>query len=121
MKEKTPNHRAMIEQFHRAMIGNYERVIRETPYRPNFFIQIVEDQGGYEAARFLIDRREPSEGFFRLRELGRLDLSAEALILMPEWAQLFDGELRLVAYNRLREFGYDMPAESWRLELPKAE
>ena len=52
----------------------------------------------------------PSDGIIRLVELGRLDLSVEAIALRPEVNSLFASAELASAKHRLREAGY----ESWR-------
>jgi hypothetical protein len=48
-----------------------------------------------------------SEGYTALWERGRLDLTVEALILEPQWHELFTEEEREIARKRLRDYGYD--------------
>ena len=94
------------DAFHRAMLSIYERAKRECRYSPNLFLSMVGERGGLGAARALLRARTVSDGFTRLWELGRLDLSVEALILQDEWHPLFSDEERAIARERLREMGY---------------
>lgn len=92
-------------QFHNEMVRIYHAAT-EFGYYPNFFIQMVSERGGLEAAKHLLNS-EPSTGFARLWEEGRLDLSVEALALRAPWTTLFTRAELAVAESRLRELGYD--------------
>jgi hypothetical protein len=94
------------DAFHRAMVNIYERAKRECRYSPNFFLRMVGERGGLSAARALLGARTVSDGFTRLWELGRLDLSVEALILQGEWRPLFSDDERQIASQRLAQMGY---------------
>ena len=59
-----------------------------------------------EYARQLLRREGTTDGFQRLKEEGRLDLTMEAVVLNPEYAELFTDEERSVAVRRLAEAGY---------------
>jgi hypothetical protein len=66
---------------------------------------MVHDCGGLAAAKALINRKNTSDGFARLWELGRLDLAVEALVIQEPWCALFlEGELAR-AKKRLGEYG----------------
>jgi hypothetical protein len=103
----------MKDQFTEAMMDVYRQVLSETNYNPSGFHKIVAERGGYDAAIDLIHRKEPPEGFSELAVLGRLDLTAEALVLDPKWHDLFTDEDRQAAYNRLKQYGYAFPTGSW--------
>jgi hypothetical protein len=78
-------------------------------YWASYFLRGVRNHGGLAYARQLLHREGTTEGFQRLTEEGRLDLTMEALVLMPEYAELFsDDELR-VAAHRLAEAGSQPP------------
>ena len=69
---------------------------------------MVIDRGGFETARYLLWTDKPSYGYTALYELGRLDLTVEALVIQPEWADLFSDEDRARARVRLRDYGFDV-------------
>lgn len=71
------------------MVDIYHRAKRECKYNAARFIQLVTDKGGVDAARALILKDGGTEGFAKLWELGRLDLSVEALVLRDEYKELF--------------------------------
>ena len=96
--------------FHEAMVELYRRAKREIHYTARYFIDMVSNEGGRETARYLLDTKEPSDGYVVLWEHGRLDLSVEAEVLRPCWHNLFNDEQRAIAIRRLREYGFDVDA-----------
>lgn len=98
---------AIEEKFHTAMICIYEDA-KKAGYNASYFLRMVSDLGGVETAYRLIMANKPSDGFTNLWELGRLDLSVEALILAPEWEYLFGEEERAFARKRLEAYAYEM-------------
>lgn len=91
--------------FHRAMVGVYEDAKRDAGYTATRFIQMVSDVDGLDAARRLING-PASDGFTALWEAGRLDLTVEALVLQPQFRQLFTESELAAAEARLRDYGY---------------
>ncbi|MGY6531694.1 hypothetical protein [Glycocaulis sp.] len=81
-------------KFEARMRDIYRRSDAECDYRPTYFLQMIDERGGVGAAKALLAKPMPSDGFTKLFELGRLDLAMESLVLEPEWASLFtDAEL----------------------------
>lgn len=94
--------------FHQAMLDGYQQLAK-LGYRATYFLRMVQELGGVQAARQLINQEEVSEGFTRLWEMGRLDLSAEAFVLKPEYRELFTTEERKRARQRLADMSYRAP------------
>jgi hypothetical protein len=94
------------ERFNEEMIGIYKRAKKECDYIPTRFLQMVIDQGGRKAAKELLLTPGFSYGFEKLWELGRLDLSMEALVLREPWRQLFSEQELRIARTRLDALGY---------------
>ena len=67
---------------------------------------MVRERGGLDAAKQLLKGNELSDGLVKLWELGRLDLSMEALIQGEPWSALFTREELTQARQRLEELGY---------------
>ena len=89
-------------EFELAMRDIYRRADRECGYRPTYFLQMLDERGGLNAAKALLAGK-PSGGFTKLYMLDRLDLSVEAVALDPKWRSLFtDDELGL-ARRRLKD------------------
>ena len=97
----------MVElQFDQAMLDIYELAGRQTGYWANYFLRSVRKDGGLEAARKLLWKDGTSEGFERLKAEHRLDLSMEALMLRPEFRELFTAAELARAAERLSAHGY---------------
>jgi len=97
----------LAQGFHQEMLGVYERVTAACPgYRPTYFLQMVVDRGGLDAARALLAQERVSDGFTELWKRRRLDLSMEALVLQPRWRPLFTTAELTEARRRLTEAGY---------------
>ena len=92
--------------FHEAMLGIYRQAKAEAAYNATRFLGMVVERGGLETARYLLHAPTVSEGYAALWERKRLDLTVEAMILQPEWQDLFSDDERRIAVNRLREYGY---------------
>ena len=90
------------------MLDIYRRAKSDAGYNASRFLGMVSEQGGYEAARTLLHALKVSDGYTALWERNRLDLTVEALILKPEWRDLFSNAEREIARQRLIEYGYDV-------------
>jgi hypothetical protein len=97
--------------FHQAMLDGYEQLAK-LGYRATYFLRMVQELGGVQAARQLISQEAMTEGFTRIWELNRLDLSAEALVLKPEYRELFTVEERQRARQNLMDLNYRAPWDS---------
>ena len=94
-------------EFHQEMLRIYEEA-KEFGYYPNYFLGMVVERGGLSAAKHLISGSQLSDGFVRLWEEERLDLSVEALVLQDPWSSLFIHEELAEARRRLEGVGYDV-------------
>jgi hypothetical protein len=94
------------ERFHDAMLDIYWLAGRATGYWASYFLRSVRNNGGRAAARELLRKSGTSPGFLRLTAEGRLDLSMEALVLMPEFSALFTPAEVEIALGRLVAAGY---------------
>ena len=81
-------------------------------YPPKQFRKMLGELGGNAAVRQLLSKGEPSYGFKRLWELGRLDLTVEALVVETKWRMLFDPILVKQAERLLRQSEYPFTAFS---------
>jgi hypothetical protein len=82
------------------MEGLYYTVGRATGYWANRYLQAVRRKGGLACAKALLARPR-SYGLERLMAEGRTDLSVEALVMDPRYADLFSPEERATAVTRL--------------------
>ncbi|HEY8455428.1 MAG TPA: DUF262 domain-containing protein [Actinopolymorphaceae bacterium] len=94
--------------FERAMRAVYERARDEAGYNPTYFLGMLAEYGGLATARKLLRTPTVSDGFAALWERGRLDLTVEAIVIQPQFAELFDDDEIEVARRRLEQFGYTL-------------
>jgi hypothetical protein len=97
-----------------------ERSKKELGYFPHQFLEMLNEQQGFDTAISLILGKKPSSGFYKMAEFKRLDITVEALVLQPAWSKLFGDDVLQAAYRRLDEFGYEFPEESWFPGSPKS-
>lgn len=96
------------DRFHQDMVSGIDRLKREIDYRPTRFAQMVNEQGGVNAAKRLLASDQYSEGFTTLWEKGRLEWSVEAFVLLPWYRELFTASERATAERRLRDHRFDV-------------
>lgn len=89
------------------MIAIYQKAKMECGYNANRFLQMVTSQDGLTIAKGFIQKNNPTDGFTALWELGRLDLTVEALILKPKYKELFTDEEREIVRDLLREYDFE--------------
>ena len=65
-------------RFSEARFAIY-REARDIGYTPSIFFRMLHEKGALQTARQLINASQPSDGYTRLWELERLDLSVEAV------------------------------------------
>jgi hypothetical protein len=93
------------ENFERALIGIYQRALKELGYDAVYLVRMATNEGGVATARTLVMSSHPSDGFVYLWKHQRLDLTVEALVTQKEFAALFDAQVIAHAAERLREYG----------------
>lgn len=98
--------RDLEKAFHDHMLNVYHAALRECGYRATRFLQKVSQRGGLATAKDLLHKPGLSDGLTTLWQHGRLDLSAEALVLRDPWRCLFSQEELAIAEKRLRELDY---------------
>ncbi|MEH7249480.1 hypothetical protein V7114_22190 [Neobacillus niacini] len=92
------------KEFHRDMIAIYQKAKKECGYNATRFLQMVAAKDGLTVAKSFIQRSQATDGFTILWELGRLDLTVEALILKPKYAELFTDEERRQVQELLDQY-----------------
>ena len=108
-------------RFHAEMVSGAARLKQEIGYNPTRFMQMVGEHGGVAAARSLLTGRDASEGFTTLWEHQRLDMSVEAVALLPWYRDLFSDDERATAEHRLREHRFDVERFLLRAEAEPPE
>ncbi len=66
----------------------------------------IEQHGALATVRNLLRRRQVSDGFDRLAQLGRLDLSVEALAVQSRFGALFSDDEVNACFASLLDAGY---------------
>lgn len=87
-------------RFDVAMTNIYDEAAR-LGYRPTRFLEMVSEHGGVDTAHRLLAADKIQDGLAQLFLLGRLDLTVEHHVLLPEYRSLFTAEDRRVARLRL--------------------
>lgn len=101
---------ALERRFDAAMLDIYHQAAR-LGYRPTRFLEMVRELGGVAAAHRLLADNKIHDGLAELFLLGRLDLTVEHHVLLPEFEPLFSPEERVIARARL---GLSPPNEAAR-------
>lgn len=94
-------------EFDKAMMDIYSRAKSECNYTASYFLRMLLEHRGVETARILLAEESPQEGFTKLWERGRLDLTVECLVLNERFRGLFSDHEREKARHRLREYDFD--------------
>jgi len=88
------------------MTDIYRRAKDDAGYNATRFLQMLAEHGGLETSRILLHAPAVSDGYTELWKRHRLDLTVEALVLKPQWKELFTDEERDIALKRLASFDY---------------
>jgi hypothetical protein len=80
----------LAAEFERYMWDCIRRC-KEFGYNAGYWKRMVVDHGAVVASRRLLTGTRASDGFTRLWEEGRLDLSVEFSVLLPKYHDLFHG------------------------------
>jgi hypothetical protein len=102
------------KDFTGAMLDLYRRTLKEVGHRASSLLDMVNSRGGYETAISLIYALQPSSGYTVLQGRQRLDLTVEALVLRPEWIDVFNDEDRQRCYTRLKKYEFQFPSHYWQ-------
>ena len=91
--------------FGQAMQEVYRRAKVEAGYNATYFLGMLTELGPLDTAKRLVSSTSPSEGFTKLWEKKRLDLTVEAQVLRAEFAELLSDEEIDAARRRLDQYG----------------
>lgn len=94
--------------FNRHVVKHIEEMKLLLNYRPTRFIQMVGKSGGLQAVKQLLRGSDASDGFTKLWEARRLDLSMEALVVLPVYTDLFTPDEKNRARYRLEQYGFEV-------------
>jgi len=87
-------------RFDAAMLDIYHGAA-PLGYRPTRFLEMVQVYGGVETAHRLLAAEKVQDGLGELFLLGRLDLTVEHHVLLPEYVALFSADELRTARQRL--------------------
>ena len=62
---------------------------------------MLDNLGGVQTAKRLLEKKSVSEGFVKLWMKGRKDLTTESIVLNPRWTTLFTAQELSIAKRRL--------------------
>ncbi|MET8003939.1 GmrSD restriction endonuclease domain-containing protein [Nonomuraea glycinis] len=102
----TPVSGSVHAEFNTAMRSIYDRARSEANYHASYFLSMLAEHGSLATARKLLHSPAVSDGFTALWERGRLDLTVEALVVLPRFAELFTPTEIDVARHRLERLGW---------------
>ncbi len=97
--------------FADRMKAIYDRGRSEANYTASYFLSMLSQHGPQETAHKLLASPTISDGFAELWERGRLDLTVEAVIVEPQFSELFTTDEINTARRRLEQFGYQPSAQ----------
>ena len=99
--------RTLADQFTASLFDAYRRAKDEAKYHATAFLGMLNEHGGVDTAKRLINAEKASDGYTALYLRQRLDLTVEAIIFdNPRWHELFtEEELQRIA-KRLKQYRY---------------
>jgi 5-methylcytosine-specific restriction protein A len=99
-------------KFLRELTDLVARIKKETNYTPSEFLNMLHRNGAINTAKTLIrpGSRE-SDGYQKLWEKNRLDLTVENVALQPQWQHLFTRDELKNAQKRLQKYKFDQIPE----------
>ncbi|WP_457747228.1 hypothetical protein [Sulfurimonas sp.] len=99
------------EQFNQEMLDLYQVVGKATGYWANYYLRFVRKHGGLAYAKKALGKKDDTQdGFKKLIEVGRPDLSVEATVLKGEYRSLFTYDEIKEAQRRIDT----VPNYAWR-------
>ena len=90
------------------MVNIYKQAELQCNYKATRFLQMLNSKGALSTAKYLINKSGATDGFTRLWECKRLDLSLEALVIKGKYNELFTDEERSNCIRILKEYGYNV-------------
>jgi hypothetical protein len=104
LRDASPSRASLERAFKKAMYKIYDDA-KDAGHTAHRFREMIDDEGALRAASTLI-AKSPSTGFAALWELGRLDLTVEALVIQPKWSPLFTEAQQKQALRVLKQNGW---------------
>lgn len=95
------------DDFKNELLRAVDICINLYRYRPSYFLQMLDSYGAVGTATKLVTAAKFHEGFTKLWEFWRLDLTVEAIMRRSPYHQLFPREVLDKALERLKALGYE--------------
>lgn len=106
MASPTVNLAALEQEYLEACLDSVAECQRRFRYKPQIFLQMVEDYGVVETTRRLVEGPMP-EGYEKLWRWGALNLTLEGYLHdNPRFHPLFGAQTLAAADRRLHDCGY---------------
>lgn len=97
---------SLEEEFEKELWRTVD-VARDNGYIPTYFMQMLNEHGGVNTAKRLLEKPEPQAGLFELWKLHLLYQSMEAVVNdNPRFHILFTKDEIYEAHRRLEELEY---------------
>jgi hypothetical protein len=93
--------RRLPVEFEKALRSAVQTAITQLRYHPHEFIKMLDNLGGVQTAKRLLEKKSVSEGFVKLWMKGRKDLTTESIVLNPRWTTLLTAQELSIAKRRL--------------------
>lgn len=94
------------KKFDEQLIKNCEIAQKECGYNPTRFLQTVAKFGGVKTAKEIMRKGKVSDGFDKLQEAGRIELTMEATVIDSKYGEFFTDDEVNSCYELLCEHGY---------------
>jgi len=94
-----------MEKFEKRVQIAIKEMI-ELGYKPKAFMSMIFESDTVTAVKKLLNSKKVSEGFIKLWEKGRLDLSMENIVYSENWGDLFTKEEINISEKRLKEYNF---------------
>lgn len=96
----------LSQQFQETLLTACQQAQTQVGCPMTRLMQTITTRGGLETAQDLIRRGRLSDGFDKLEKAGRLEFSLEAVVVQPQFGQLFTDDEVNACYAVLLEGGY---------------
>lgn len=94
------------KQFTEELIKKCEQSKGVNGYNPTRMMETIHKFGGVKTAKEILRKGRVSDGFDKLREAQKLELTMEATVIDRKYGELFEDEEVNSCYELLCEYGY---------------
>ena len=94
-----------MEKFEKKVQASIKEMI-SLGYKPKILMSMIFETDTITAVKKLLSNTKPAEGFLKLWEMGRLDLSMENIVYSEDWGELFTKKEKKMAKEKLEEYNF---------------